>query len=253
MIKNDFHMIKGQIAVVTGASSGIGFATALALAKAGVKVAAGARRTELLEKLKKEIEKIGGECITVVCDVTKRSDCDNLVNSAVNKWGKIDILINNAGLMPLSFVKNLKVDEWERMIDVNIKGVLYCTAATIPHLLKQNSGHIVNISSIAGRIVFPAGSVYCATKYAVRAFSEGLRQELSTRNNIRVTTIEPGIVDTELTNTITDKSLEAFVKHSKTIQALKSEDIANAIMFAVESPPHMNVNEITVRPTTQEK
>lgn len=246
-------MIKGQIAVVTGASSGIGFATALALAKAGVKVAAGARRTELLEKLKKEIEKIGGECITVVCDVTKRSDCDNLVNSAVNKWGKIDILINNAGLMPLSFVKNLKVDEWERMIDVNIKGVLYCTAAAIPHLLKQNSGHIVNISSIAGRIVFPAGSVYCATKYAVRAFSEGLRQELSTRNNIRVTTIEPGIVDTELTNTITDKSLEAFVKHSKTIQALKSEDIANSIMFAVESPPHMNVNEITVRPTTQER
>lgn len=253
MIKNDFHMIKGQIAVVTGASSGIGFATALALAKAGVKIAAGARRTDLLEKLKKEIEKIGGECITVTCDVTKRSDCDNLVNSAVNKWGKIDILINNAGLMPLSFVKNLKVDEWERMIDVNIKGVLYCTAAAIPHLLKQNSGHIVNISSIAGRIVFPAGSVYCATKYAVRAFSEGLRQELSTRNNIRVTTIEPGIVDTELTNTITDKSLEAFVKHSKTIQALKSEDIANAIMFAVESPSHMNVNEITVRPTTQER
>jgi NADP-dependent 3-hydroxy acid dehydrogenase YdfG len=253
MIKNDFHMIKGQVAIVTGASSGIGFATALALAKAGAKVAVGARRTELLEKLKKEIEKIGGECITVACDVTKRSDCDNLVNSAVNKWGKIDILVNNAGLMPLSFVKNLKVDEWERMIDVNIKGVLYCTAAAIPHLLKQNSGHIVNISSIAGRIVFPAGSVYCATKYAVRAFSEGLRQELSTRNNIRVTTIEPGIVDTELTNTITDKSLEAFVKHSKSIQALRSEDIANSIMFAVESPPHMNVNEITVRPTTQER
>ncbi len=253
MIKNDFHMIKGQVAVVTGASSGIGFATSLALAKAGVKVAAGARRTELLEKLKKEIEKIGGECITITCDVTKRNDCDNLVNSAVNKWGKIDILINNAGLMPLSFVKNLKVDEWERMVDVNIKGVLYSTAAAIPHLLKQNSGHIVNISSIAGRVVFPAGSVYCATKYAVRAFSEGLRQELSTRNNIRVTTIEPGIVDTELTNTITDKSLEAFIKHSKTIQSLKSEDIANSIMFAVESPPHMNVNEITVRPTTQER
>ena len=246
-------MIKGQVAVVTGASSGIGFATSLALAKAGAKVAAGARRTELLEKLKSEIEKIGGECITVTCDVTKRSDCDNLINSAVNKWGRVDILVNNAGLMPLSFIKNLKVDEWEKMIDVNIKGVLYCTAAAIPHLLKQNSGHIINISSIAGRIVFPAGSVYCATKYAVRAFSEGLRQELSTRNNIRVTTIEPGIVDTELTNTITDKSLESFVKHSKTIQSLKSDDIANSIMFAVESPPHMNVNEITVRPTTQER
>jgi NADP-dependent 3-hydroxy acid dehydrogenase YdfG len=246
-------MLKNQVAVVTGASSGIGYATVLALAKTGAKVAAGARRVEKLEQLKKETEKLGGECIIVPCDVTKRSDCENLINSAVKKWGRIDVLINNAGLMPLSFVKNLKVDEWEQMVDVNIKGVMYCTAATIPHLIKQNSGHIVNISSVAGRIVFPAGSVYCATKYAVRAFSEGLRQELSTRNNIRVTTIEPGIVDTELTNTITDKSLEAFVKQSKSIEALKSEDIANSIIFALESPPHMNVNEITIRPTNQER
>ncbi len=251
--ENDFHLIKGQVAVVTGASSGIGYATALAITKAGAKVAAGARRVERLEQLKKEIEKLGGECITVSCDVTKRSDCEKLINSAVNKWNRLDILINNAGIMPLSFVKNLKVDEWEQMVDVNIKGVLYCTAAAIPHLIKQNSGHIVNISSVAGRVVFPAGSVYCATKFAVRAFSEGLRQELSTRNNIRVTTIEPGIVETELTNTITDKSLESFLKQSKSIQALKAEDIANSIVFALESPPHMNVNEITIRPTTQER
>ncbi len=246
-------MLKNQVAVVTGASSGIGYATALALAKAGAKIAVGARRVERLEQLKKETEKLGVECITVSCDVTKRSDCENLINSAVKKWGRLDILVNNAGLMPLSFVKNLKVDEWEQMVDVNIKGVLYCTAAVIPHLIKQNSGHIVNISSVAGRVVFPAGSVYCATKFAVRAFSEGLRQELSTRNNIRVTTIEPGIVSTELTNTITDTSLEAFVKHSKSIQALQAEDIANSIIFAVESPPHMNVNEITIRPTSQER
>lgn len=246
-------MIQNQVAVITGASSGIGFATALAMAKAGAKVAAGARRVDKLEHLKKEIEKAGGECITVPCDVTKRSDCENLVNSAIKKWNKIDILVNNAGLMPLSFVKNVKMDEWEQMIDVNVKGVMYCTAAAIPHMIKQNSGHIVNISSIAGRVVFPAGSVYCATKFAVWAFSEGLRQELSVRNNIRVTTIEPGIVDTELTNTITDKSLEAFVNHSKTIQSLKAEDIANSIIFALQSPPHMNVNEITIRPTTQEK
>ena len=251
--ENESHMIKGQVAVVTGASSGIGYATSLAIAKAGAKVAAGARRVERLEQLKKEIEKLGGECIIVSCDVTKRGDCENLINSAIKKWNRLDILVNNAGLMPLSFVKNLKVDEWEQMVDVNIKGVLYCTAAAIPHLIKQNSGHIVNISSIAGRLVFASGSVYCATKFAVRAFSEGLRQELSTRNNIRVTTIEPGIVDTELTNTITDKSLESFVKHSKSIQALKSEDIANSILFALESPSHMNVNEITIRPTAQER
>ncbi len=247
------NMIKGQVAVVTGASSGIGYATALAIAKAGAKVVAGARRKDRLEQLQKEIEKIGGECITVACDVTKRSDCENLIDAAIKKWNRVDILINNAGLMPLSFVKNLKIDEWEKMVDVNIKGVLYCTAAVIPHLLTQKSGHIVNISSIAGRVVFPAGSVYCATKYAVRAFSEGLRQELSTRNNIRVTTIEPGVVATELTDTITDKSLEAFVKSVKDMQALKAEDIANSILFAVESPPHMNVNEITIRPTTQER
>lgn len=246
-------MIEDKVAIITGASSGIGYATALAMAKAGAKIVAGARRVDRLEELKKEIEKIGAECITVSCDVTNRSNCDNLVNSAIQKWNKLDILVNNAGLMPLSFVKNLKVDEWEQMIDVNIKGVMYCTAAAIPHLIKQNSGHIVNISSIAGRIVFPAGSVYCATKFAVWAFSEGLRQELSTRNNIRVTTIEPGIVDTELANTITDKSLESFVKHSKTIQSLKAEDIANSIMFALQSPPHMNVNEITIRPTVQER
>ncbi len=246
-------MIKDQVAVVTGASSGIGYATAIAIAKAGAKVAIGARRVDKLEQLKKDIEKNGGECITVSCDVTKRNDCENLVNTAIKKWNRVDILVNNAGLMPLSFVKNLKIDEWEQMIDVNIKGVMYCTAAAIPHMITQKSGHIVNISSIAGRVVFPAGSVYCATKFAVWAFSEGLRQELSVRNNIRVTTIEPGIVDTELTNTITDKSLESFVIHSKTIQSLKAEDIANSIIFALQSPPHMNVNEITIRPTTQEK
>ena len=246
-------MIKGQVVVITGASSGIGYATAIAIAKAGAKVAVGARRVDKLEQLKKDIEKIGGECITISCDVTKRNDCENLINAAIKKWNRIDILVNNAGLMPLSFVKNLKIDEWDRMIDVNIKGVMYCTAAAIPHMLAQKSGHIVNISSIAGRVVFPAGSVYCATKFAVWAFSEGLRQELSVRNNIRVTTIEPGIVDTELTNTITDKSLEAFVNHSKTIQSLKAEDIANSILFALQSPAHMNVNEITIRPTTQEK
>ncbi len=192
--------IEGKVAIVTGASSGIGYATALALSKAGAKVAIGARRTDFVDQV-------------------------------VKKWGTVDILVNNAGLMPLSFIKNLKVDEWEQMIDVNIKGVLFCTAAVIPHLKEKKSGHIVNISSVAGRVVFPSGSVYCATKHAVTALSEGLRQEFSTRSNIRVTCIEPGVVETELLNTITDDSLQSFVEAAKKTQSLRAEDIANTILF----------------------
>ena len=244
-------MINGKVAIITGASSGIGHATALALAKAGAKVAAGARRTDRLGSLEKQIG--GGEVMIQKLDVTKKSDCDSFVDAVIKKWGTVDILVNNAGLMPLSFFKNLKVDEWDQMIDVNIKGVLYCTAAAIPHMIAKKSGHIVNISSVAGRIVFPAGSVYCATKHAVAAFSEGIRQELSQRANIRVTCIEPGVVATELLNTITDKSLEKFVEASKQMDALQAEDIANAILFAVNSPAHMNVNEILIRPTGQER
>ena len=246
-------MLKDKVAIVTGASSGIGYATALALAKEGAKLAIAARRTKQLEQLQNEITKNGGECAVISCDVTKRKDCESLIDAVIKKWNRVDILINNAGIMPLSFVKNVKVDEWEQMVDVNIKGVLFCTAATIPHMINQNSGHIVNISSIAGRIVFPAGSVYCATKFAVRAFSEGLRQELSTKHKIRVTTIEPGIVATELTNTITDKSLDSFLEYTKKIEPLQSSDIASAILFALNSPLHMNVNEIMVRPTQQER
>ena len=246
-------MIKDKVVIITGASSGIGYATALSLAKEGAKLVVGARRTDRLEKLVKEIEENNGEILSQKFDVTKKSDCDDLVNTAIKKWGKVDVLINNAGLMPLSFVKNLKVDEWDQMIDVNIKGVLYCTAAVLPHMREAKSGHIINISSVAGRIVFPAGSVYCATKHAVTAFSEGLRQELSPRNNIRVTTIEPGVVSTELTNTITDESLEKFVESSKKMEALKAEDIASAIVFAIDAPNHVSVNEILVRPTTQDR
>ena len=246
-------MIKGKVAIVTGGSSGIGYATALALSRAGARVAAGARRTDRLESLKKEIESSGGETMVQALDVTKKAECDAFVDAVAKKWGSIDILVNNAGLMPLSFFKNMKVDEWDRMIDVNIKGVLYCTAAAVPHMMAKKSGHIVNISSIAGRVVFPAGSVYCATKHAVTAFSEGLRQELSTRSNIRVTCIEPGVVDTDLNDTITDASLQKFVEAAKQMQALHADDIANAIVFAVDSPAHMNVNEIMVRPTAQER
>ena len=246
-------MIKSKVAIVTGASSGIGYATAMALSKAGVKVAAGARRTDKLDSLNRDIEKNGGEVLIQRLDVTKRANCASFVDAVVKKWGTVDILVNNAGLMPLSFFKSFKIDEWDQMIDVNIKGVLYCTAAAIPHMLDKKSGHIVNISSVAGRVVFPAGSVYCATKHAVTALSEGLRQEFSQRANIRVTCIEPGVVMTELTSTITDKGLEKFVEATKQMEALHAEDIANAILFAVNSPAHMNVNEILVRPTSQER
>lgn len=246
-------MIKGKVAIITGASSGIGYAAAIALSKAGAKVAVGARRTDKLDALKNEITKIGGDVLVQKLDVTKKSDCDSFVDEVIKKWGTVDILVNNAGLMPLSFFKNRKTDEWDQMIDVNIKGVLYCTAATIPHMTAKKSGHIVNISSVAGRIVFPAGSVYCATKHAITALSEGLRQEFSQRGNIRVTCVEPGVVATELTNTITDESLKAFVESTKKMEALRAEDIANAILYAVESPEHVNVNEILIRPVTQER
>ena len=246
-------MIKDKVAIVTGASSGIGYATALALSRAGAKVAAGARRIDRLESLQSEIIKNGGEVFIQKLDVTIKSECDIFADAVMKKWGTVDILVNNAGLQPLSFFKNLKVEEWDKMIDVNIRGVLYCTAAVITHMVNKNSGHIVNISSIAGRIVYPAGSVYCATKHAITAFSEGLRQEFSQRSNIRITCIEPGVVATELINTITDKALEKYVERTKQMEALQAEDIANAIVFAVQAPNHVNVNEILIRPITQER
>jgi NADP-dependent 3-hydroxy acid dehydrogenase YdfG len=246
-------MVKDKVVVITGASSGIGYATALALAKAGAKVAAGARRVDKLEFLQKEIHESDREILIEKLDVTKKEDCNSFINIVLKKWNHIDILINNAGIMPLSFFKNLKINEWEQMIEVNLKGVLYCTAAVIPNMINNKSGHIINISSVAGRIVFPAGSVYCATKHAITAFSEGLRQELSQRYNIKVTCIEPGVVATELPNTITDKALEGFVESVKKMEALQADDIANAIVYALESPRYVNVNEILLRPMSQEK
>jgi NADP-dependent 3-hydroxy acid dehydrogenase YdfG len=250
-----------KVAIVTGASSGIGYATSLALSKAGIRVAVGARRMDRLQELEKQIvrngdERRGGEgeiFIQRKLDVTSKSDCDSFVDTVARKWGRVDILINNAGLMPLSYFKNCKVEEWEQMIDVNIKGVLYCTSAVIPYMLDKKSGHIVNISSLAGRIVFAGGSIYCATKHAITAFSEGLRKELSPEYNIRVTCIEPGAVSTELLETITDESMSKFVQASKNMERLQSEDIANAILYAIQAPNHVNVNEILMRPTAQER
>lgn len=246
-------MLKNKVAIITGASSGIGYATSLTLSKAGIKVAVGARRAEKLQDLEKQIIKNNGEILVQKTDVTRKSDCDSLVNTIVEKWGKVDILINNAGLMPLSYFKNGKVEEWEQMIDVNIKGVLYCTSAVVPYMVEKKSGHIINISSVAGRIVFAGGSVYCATKHAIAALSEGLRKELSPTYNIRVTCIEPGAVETELLGSITDESMTGFIQATKNMETLRSDDIANAILYAVQAPRHVNVNEILIRPTAQER
>lgn len=242
-----------KVAIVTGASSGIGYSTSLALSNVGLKVAMGARRLDKLELLKEEIMKNKQEVFAGKLDVTSKSDCDSFVDAVVRKWGRIDVLVNNAGLMPLSHFENGKVREWEQMIEVNIKGVLYCTSAVIPHMIKTKSGHIVNMSSVAGRIVFAGGTVYCATKHAITAFSEGLRKELSPKYNIRVTCIEPGAVATELLDTITDESMAGFIQATKNMEILQSADIANAVLYAINAPNHVNVNEILIRPTAQER
>jgi NADP-dependent 3-hydroxy acid dehydrogenase YdfG len=246
-------VLKNKVAIITGASSGIGYATSLTLSKAGIRVAVGARRTEKLQELEKHIIKNNGEILIQKTDVTRKSDCDSLVDTVVEKWGKVDVLINNAGLMPLSYFKSGKVEEWEQMVDVNIKGVLYCTSAVVPYMIEKKSGQIINISSVAGRIVFAGGSVYCATKHAIAALSEGLRKELSPTYNIRVTCIEPGAVETELLESITDESMTGFIQATKNMETLRSDDIANAILYAVQAPRHVNINEILIRPTAQER
>jgi NADP-dependent 3-hydroxy acid dehydrogenase YdfG len=236
--------------IVTGASSGIGEATARLLAQHGARVVLAARRADRLESLKDEIEEAGGTALVVETDVTDRTQCEALIAQTVEAFGRLDVLVNNAGVMPLSMVKNARVDEWQQMVDVNINGVLYCTAAALPHFTEQKSGHIVNVSSVAGRRVFTGGAVYCATKFAVTAFSEGLRMELGPEYGIRVTCVEPGAVATELPHAIQDQD---FIEAS-TFDAtpLESEDIAEAIRYALTAPARATVNEVMVMPTNQQ-
>ena len=238
------------VAIVTGASSGIGEATARHLASEGAAVVLAARRVERLNELKEEIEADGGRALVVETDVTDRAACQALADAAKEAYGRIDVLVNNAGLMPLSYVDKLKVDEWEQMVNVNINGVLYCTAAVLPTMIEQRRGNLVNISSTAGRSVFAGSAVYSATKFAVRAFSQGLRQELGPKYGIRVACIEPGAVATELTETITDEDiLKNFGKMNMT--PLESDRIAEAVLHCLRAPQGTTTFEMLVLPTDQ--
>ncbi|MBB4170591.1 SDR family oxidoreductase [Rhizobium sp. BK538] len=244
--------INGKVALVTGASSGIGAATALALAAAGVKVGIAARRTDRLEELKAEIIKKGGEALAIEMDVVDPASIEAGVKELVDASGSIDILFNNAGLMPLSDIDQFKTTEWLRMVDVNVKGLLNTTAAVLPQMIKQHSGHIFNTSSIAGRKVFKGLSVYCATKHAVTAFSDGLRMEVGQKHNIRVTCIQPGAVATELYDQITDPGYRQQMDDlAKQMTFLQSADVADTIVFAAQAPAHVNVAELFVLPVEQ--
>ncbi len=242
--------IEGKVVIITGASSGIGEATAKLLARKGAKLMLAARRQDRLADLVKSINDEGGKACFLVTDVTNRDQVYALAEQTIKEYGQIDVIINNAGLMPISRLAELKVDEWDRMIDVNIKGVLYGIAAVLPGMLARKSGHIINISSVAGQKVMAAGAVYCGTKFAVRAISEGLRMEVG--KDIRSTIISPGAVMTELPNTISNPDVQKLVDSVYQAQAIDPSTIAGAIVFAMEQPEEVDVNEIVVRPTVQE-
>lgn len=237
--------IQGKVVLVTGASSGIGEATARLLAGRGAKVVLGARRVDRLEKLKSEIVEKGGEAQVRALDVTNLADVQAFVQFALEQYGQIDVIVNNAGVMPLSKLEELKIDEWNRMIDVNIRGVLHGIAAALPVFQKQGKGQFINVSSIGGHAVYPMAAVYCATKYAVVAISEGLRQE---HDNLRVTVISPGVTESELAESITDPAAKGAMGEFRRI-AIPADAIGRAIAFAIEQPEGVDVNEIIVRPT----
>ncbi len=243
--------IAGKVVVITGASSGLGEAAARLLSAKGATVVLGARRADRLEALAKALTADGGKAHAVVTDVTDRAQVQRLVDTAAEKFGRVDVIINNAGLMPQSLLERLKVDEWDRMIDVNIKGVLYGIAAVLPHMQRQKSGHIINVSSVAGHKVGPGGAVYSATKHAVRVISEGLRQEVK-RHHLRTTIISPGAVDTELPNTVTDPDVLPRLQKLYADVAISADSFARAVVFAMEQPDDVDVNEILFRPTRQE-
>ena len=241
--------INDKVVVITGASSGLGEATARRLAQEGAKLVLGARRLERLQALAEELS-LGDEAV-VQTDVTDREQVENLVKHAVQTHGRVDAIINNAGLMPLSPLEALKVEDWDRTIDVNLKGVLYGIAAALPHMKEQQSGHIINVSSVAGHKVSPGGAVYSATKHGVRVISEALRQEVKPYN-IRTTVISPGAVATELPASVTEPDVAEGVNALYESVAVPADSFARMVAFAMSQPEDVDVNEILDRPTAQE-
>jgi NADP-dependent 3-hydroxy acid dehydrogenase YdfG len=243
--------LNGKVAVVTGASSGIGEATVLALAAQGASVVAAARRKERLDELVQRVSNDGGKAIAFECDVTDEQQAHELIGRAIEHFGTIDILVNNAGVMLLSTVGKSLSDQWRAMFEVNVMGLLYATDAAISKMKEQGSGHLVNISSVAGRkVTRDSSGVYAGTKHAVNAISEGLRQELL-EENIRVSIVGPGAVDTELSDHITDEEAREGLRGLMNLERLQSQDIAEAIVYAVSQPERVSVNEILIRPTQQ--
>ncbi len=242
--------IEGKVVVITGASSGLGEATARLLSAQGANVVLGARRSNRIRSLADELIAGGGKALAVTTDVTHYDEVKRLVDAAVQTYGRVDVMINNAGLMPSSPLERLKIDDWNRMIDVNIKGVLYGIAAALPYMKQQKSGHIINVSSVAGHKIRYGGAVYAATKHAVLALSEGLRQEVKPYN-IRTTVISPGAVATELPNSITEPDIAESIRKVYEF-AIPAESFARAVVFAISQPDDVDVNEIMFRPTRQE-
>ncbi|WP_337030119.1 SDR family oxidoreductase [Pantoea agglomerans] len=234
-----------KVILITGASSGIGAGIARELAKTDAILLLGARRESRLAALAEELQFNGAEVAIKALDVTRREEMTQFVEYALARWGRVDVMINNAGIMPLSPMASLRVEEWEQMIDVNIKGVLYGIASVLPTMLAHQRGHIINVASIGALAVSPTAAVYCATKFAVRAISDGLRQENS---QLRVTCVHPGVVESELASTITDPAAAEAMQHYRAI-ALQPDAIGRAVRYAIEQPEEVDVNEIVVRPT----
>lgn len=243
--------IKGKVIVITGASSGFGKVTAEHLSEQGAMLALGARSVEKIEALAKKINDKGGKAIAVTTDVTDKDQVKNLVDSVVKEFGKIDVLLNNAGIMPLSPLEYLKIEDWDQTIDVNIKGVLYGIAAALPHMKEQKSGQIISVSSVAGHTIGPGSAVYSATKHSVRVISEGLRQEVKPYN-IRTAVISPGAVDTDLPNSITADDVSENIKNFYSETAIAPDSFVRAVAFTISQPEDVDVNEILFRPTKQE-
>lgn len=240
--------VKDKVVVITGASSGIGEKTVSLLSENGAKLVLGARRVDRLEKIQ---QRIGNNISIQKTDVTQPDEVNALIKTAYKDFGRVDVLINNAGLMPQSFLEKNKQDEWNQMIDVNIKGVLYGIGAVLPYMREQKSGHIINLASVAGHVVFPGSAVYSGTKYAVRAITEGLRQEeASVGSNIRTTILSPGAIDTELTDHISDKQMKQGIDEVYK-DAIKPDAIARAINYAINEPEESSVNEFIIRPSSQ--